>query len=86
MRHKDDNSRSASTIPAIALQLIEEWLVCGKNVGELSLSQDIEIKPGLLLLRAQCSAYSGHWLAALWALFSDARWKAGLQRMSITAQ
>jgi hypothetical protein len=42
-------------------------------------------KPGLLLLRAQSSAYSGHWLSALWALLSDARWKTGLHRMRITA-
>jgi hypothetical protein len=69
---------------AIALQLIEEWLACGKQAGELSLSEGLEKKPGLLLLRAQSSAYSGHWLAALWALLSDARWKTKMQRMRIT--
>ena len=71
-------------ISAVALQLLEEWLACGKQTGELNLSGDLETRPGLMLLRAQSSAYSGHWLAALWALLSDARWKAGLKRMRIT--
>jgi hypothetical protein len=73
-----------ATIPAAALQLLEEWLACGKQAGELSLSGTFETKPRLLLLRAKSSAYSGHWLAALWALLSDARLKTGLHRMRIT--
>lgn len=73
-----------STVSAVASQLVEEWLACGKQSGELSLSGSVEARPGLLLLRAQCGAYSGHWFAALWALLSDGRWKAGLQRMRIT--
>lgn len=72
------------TVPAVSLQFLEKWLACGKQASEPSLSGDLETKPGLLLLWAQCGAYSGHWIAALWALLSDARWKVGLQRMRIT--
>jgi hypothetical protein len=71
-------------VPDVASRLAQEWLACGKNAGELEPVGDPARTGHTLVLRTQSSAFSGHWLAALWALFSDARWKMDLQRMRIT--
>jgi hypothetical protein len=71
-------------VPEVASRLTEEWLACGEHAGELEPVGDPARTRETLVLRTQSSACSGHWLAALWALLSEARWKMDLQRMRIT--
>ena len=64
----------------IVTELIAEWTHSSK--GQLQ-SSDPEPTPGGFMLKAKCKR-TGHWLAALWVLFSDARWKTGITKMSLT--
>ena len=70
--------------PSAALaSLVEEWAACGKETGELDISSDLAARDGLFTLQARCKYYSGHWIAGLWTLLSDARWKIGVSKMNI---
>jgi hypothetical protein len=69
--------------PVIALRLLEEWLACGESSGELRLVGSIETGAGVVSAQARCASYSGHWLAALWALLCDPRLKADAGRLRV---
>lgn len=72
-----------AALPPVAYQLLEEWATCGRAAGELTPPSSLRTTTEPLVLPAQCSYYSGHWLVILWVLLSDARWNAGLSRMRI---
>lgn len=68
---------------AVVSKLAEEWAACGKDTGELDVASGLVARDGSFTLQAQCKYYSGHWIAGLWALLSDARWKTGVSKMNI---
>lgn len=68
---------------AVVSKLAEEWAACGNDTGELDVASGLVARDGSFTLQARCKYYSGHWIAGLWALLSDARWKTGVSKMSI---
>lgn len=75
---------TADATPSAAVsKLAEEWAACGKETGELDVSSGLVARDGSFTLQARCKYYSGHWIAGLWALLSDARWKTGVSKMNI---
>jgi hypothetical protein len=75
---------AADATPSAALsKLAEEWAACGKDTGELDVASSLVVRAGSFMLKARCKYYSGHWIAGLWALLSDARWTTGVRKMNI---
>jgi hypothetical protein len=72
-----------ATPPAAVSKVAEEWAACGKDTGELDVASGLVGRDGSFTLHARCKYYSGHWIAGLWALLSDARWKSGVRKMNI---
>lgn len=75
---------AADATPSAALsKLAEEWAACGKGAGELDIASSLVVRAGSFTLKGRCKYYSGHWIAGLWALLSDARWTTGVRKMNI---
>lgn len=79
---------TSATFPSMLYQLIDEWNESGATAGELRVSSRIEPPDhgGSLIFTTTTMHYSGRWLAALWALLSDGRWKTGVRSMRVTAR
>jgi hypothetical protein len=63
-------------------QLLDEWIAA--SAGTLIAPAGLEPQTGGVKLHAACAHNSGHWLASLWVLLSDARWKTSVRKVVIT--
>lgn len=72
---------NASQSLTVLSQLLQEWI--DASSGEIKASANPEPCPDGFILKAT-SSNSSHWLAALWVLLSDARWKTSITKMTLT--
>lgn len=63
-------------------QLLDEWIAASS--GALIAPVGLEPQAGEVKLHAACESDTGHWLASLWVLLSDARWKTSVRKAVIT--
>jgi hypothetical protein len=72
------NAKSA----AVLSDFVQEWVDASQ--GKLSIPAGLEPTAHGFILRGKCGDNMGHWLASLWVLLSDGRWKSGVRNMTLT--
>jgi hypothetical protein len=68
----------------ILVQLINEWL--GASAGEITASDGLRSGAGSGILDVISQKNAGHWIAVMWVLLSDGRWKNGVAKMNVVVR
>lgn len=65
-------------------QLLAEWIAAASE--DLSVHSTAQTEDSKFQLQAKCRQNTGHWIASLWVLFSDARPKTQVVKMSVALE
>jgi len=64
----------------VLLELLDEWI--GASGGQINTPSGVRSKTNSVEIEVKCRETSGPWLAVLWVLLSDGRWRNGVKKLT----